>query len=80
MKPVLALLGVCLLTGLLSSCSMVPANTEDLLEPPKLRDVYKRQAIAKNAKCETINGYVVMVMGENSDAIYQSISDTLNAK
>lgn len=36
MKPVLALLGVCLLTGLLSSCSMVPANTEDLLEPPKL--------------------------------------------
>ena len=42
-----------------------------------LQDQY---AIAKNAKCETINGYVVMVMGENSDAIYQSISDTLNAK
>lgn len=36
MKPVLALLGVCCSPGLLSSCSMVPANTEDLLEPPKL--------------------------------------------
>lgn len=36
--------------------------------------------LPRNAKCETINGYVVMVMGENSDAIYQSISDTLNAK
>ena len=42
-----------------------------------LQDQY---AIAKNAKCETINGYVVMVMGENSDAIYQSISDALSAK
>ena len=36
MKPILAMLGACLLTGLLTSCSMVPANTEDLLEPPKL--------------------------------------------
>lgn len=42
-----------------------------------LQDQY---AIAKNAKCETINGYVVMVMCENSDTVYQSISDTLNAK
>ena len=36
MKPILTALGVCLLTGLLSSCSMVSANTEDLLEPPQL--------------------------------------------
>ena len=42
-----------------------------------LQDQY---AIAKNAKCETINGYVVMVMCENSDTVYQSISDILNAK
>lgn len=36
MKSILTALGVCLLTGLLSSCSMVSANTEDLLEPPQL--------------------------------------------
>ena len=42
-----------------------------------LQDQY---AIAKNAKCEMVNGYVVMTMGENSDAIFQSISDSLNAK
>ncbi len=42
-----------------------------------LQDQY---AIAKNAKCELVNGYAVMVMGENSDAIFQSISDALNAK
>ncbi|MBS4786357.1 MAG: DUF4358 domain-containing protein [Clostridiales bacterium] len=42
-----------------------------------LQDQY---AIAKNAKCEMVNGYVVMTMGENSDAIFQSISDGLNAK
>lgn len=36
MKSILTALGVCLFTGLLSSCSMVSANTEDLLEPPQL--------------------------------------------
>lgn len=36
MKSILTALGGCLLTGLLSSCSMVSANTEDLLEPPQL--------------------------------------------
>ena len=36
MKSILTALEVCLLTGLLSSCSMVSANTEDLLEPPQL--------------------------------------------
>ena len=36
MKSILTALGVCLPTGLLSSCSMVSANTEDLLEPPQL--------------------------------------------
>ena len=41
-----------------------------------LQDQY---AIAQAAKCETVNGYVVMAMGENSDAIFQAISDALNA-
>lgn len=36
MKPILTALAAVLLTGLFSSCSMIPANTEDLLEPPKL--------------------------------------------
>ena len=35
-------------------------------------------AIAQAARCETVNGYAVMVMGENSDAIFQAISDALS--
>lgn len=42
-----------------------------------LQDQY---AIAKNAKCETVNGYVVMVMGDGSDDVFQAVSDALNAQ
>ena len=62
--------------AVLSACQNFVALQQKNFET-YLQDQY---AIAKEAKCETINGYVVMVMGENSDAIYQSISDSLNAK
>lgn len=62
--------------AVLSACQNFVALQQKNFET-YLQDQY---AIAKEAKCETINGYVVMVMGENSDAIYQAISDSLNAK
>lgn len=62
--------------AVLSGCQNFVALQQKSFET-YLQDQY---AIAKNAKCEILNGYVVMVMGENSDAIYQAISDALSGK
>ncbi len=62
--------------AVLSGCQNFVALQQKSFET-YLQDQY---AIAKNAKCENLNGYVVMVMGENSDAIYQAISDALSDK
>ena len=62
--------------AVLSGCQNFVALQQKSFET-YLQDPY---AIAKNAKCENLNGYVVMVMGENSDAIYQAISDALSGK